>query len=754
MLITVLIFTASSAVAKERPKSPNAPSRAIPAKSIDHTVPDYEEALKLISKGKNAEAIPLLEKALLQSPDNRRLRADYILCLTWTGAYEKAIKTYLERETELKQISYLPRNIGKSYYERREYPEALGYYRLGWANDPKDEESFKGVIFSHLRMGQTNGAIEAYLQGESSEIISSRSLESSRSSILEHLGASFGAIESSLKSGADNNVRTESLENDRAVMKLRWDETDSAIADLESILARNPDNLRARGDYIAALRKKEKMPQVLEQFEIYRSSAKSLPFWVSESAGEANLYLKRPEEAEKQFRIALEKDPGNINCLMGIFYAQTDMRQWDKASRTLDDLEALDKKGMNPSVSNELIPARGWLLLSMDKTAEAEEYFGHYLKDAATDTGLRSGLGHSYAWSNRPRMAKEQFEIIRNLDPLDRRNLTAIAGNLNELNFKNEARELASSLHETPPKKTYIEDLWETLMVEDMWRLQPEFRYVDEFGEGSEYWFSLLLEKAIVPTFSIFTQIQHQKTSSGSYSSDRWDRFGAGFRWIIIPELVLTQSFSFDYQEGGDFGSDTRILFLPSDQTRITAEYSSFSLGVPLRARIAGVTAQQTSVDIAFINKDIDEYGISAGSMWLSDSNDYNYGAVRYNQRILNEPDFKIFAGVELSAGSYSKQDVEYFSPEFEWSCMLSSKFRNMHMIRYEKRWFSDIILRGGLRGQRGYDTLPAAGITYEHSYIHSKRLGMTGNVSYDLKVYDGSYTNTLGTYLTLDWHF
>jgi hypothetical protein len=46
------------------------------------------------------------------------------------------------------------------------------------------------------------------------------------------------------------------------------------------------------------------------------------------------------------------------------------------------------------------------------------------------------------------------------------------------------------------------------------------------------------------------------------------------------------------------------------------------------------------------------------------------------------------------------------------------------------------------------------AGITFEQSYTHSKTFNVTGGVSYDLKVYDGDYTNVLGLYLTLNWYF
>jgi tetratricopeptide (TPR) repeat protein len=578
-----------------------------------------------------------------------------------------------------------------------------------------------------------------------------------RSVIFEHAGAGFAALESAGKAGSIEKTRLESLTNDRAVMKLRWNEANEAITDIESILAKNPGNLRARGDYIAALQKAERMTEVLEQFDIYRKSTESVPPWVSEAAGEAALSLQRPEEAEQHFKRALDKEPDNISSLQGLFYTYTDMRQWNKAAQVLAQIETIQGKAGKPPEGNELIAAKGWLLLYRDRFPAGEKFFERHLGEAGADSGLRSGLAHAYLWSNRPRLAREQFEIIRRASPEDYSSLTGLAWTLNELNYKREARDLAAELYRSKPAKPFIDDLRTTLKAEDMWRVQPEFRFVEEFGDSTEYTASLLLEKPVIPTFSIFTQILRQETSSNTDStsaSDTWDRLGIGFHWIIIPEIVLTQSVSVDYLNWNHVGSDTRIKWWPSDPLRITAEYSSFSLEVPLRARVNGITAQQASADFTYLERDLREYGVAGGVQWFSDNNVYEYGALRFDQKVHTADDMKIWWGAELWAGSYSKQDVNYFSPDFEWNALLTSKIEYVNLIRYDRKWLSVFQFRGGVRGQSSYDILPVAGVTLEQQYTHSKTFSFTGNVSYDLKAYDGNYTNALSTFLTLDWRF
>jgi hypothetical protein len=97
---------------------------------------------------------------------------------------------------------------------------------------------------------------------------------------------------------------------------------------------------------------------------------------------------------------------------------------------------------------------------------------------------------------------------------------------------------------------------------------------------------------------------------------------------------------------------------------------------------------------------------------------------------------------------------VDYYSPQYEWSALLTSAIQWVNCIRYEKKWMSAVYLRAGVSGENGYSTYPVAGVTFEQSYVHSKTFNITGNVSYDLRVYDGDYTNVLGAYLTLNWYF
>jgi biofilm PGA synthesis protein PgaA len=765
LVLTLALLFLSPPVLATSPESSTPMDPAAQAKA------DYQEALKRIQAGRNDEAIPLLERALKALPDDRHLQADYALCLVWTGAYQKAVEFYGPREKDLRQIRYIPRHMAKAYYELKEYPKALELYRLGLSYDPKDDEAFKGIVYTQMRMGDGAGAYTSWLEAKKSGQISGPALDAVKVVLLEQYGASLEALVVAKEGSVGGPAQLQSLELDRAVTKLRWGLVDEAIAEIEAILAKDPGNLRARGDYIVALRQKDRMKEALQQFEIYRQAGQPIPSWVSQAVADAYLYLRKPEEAEVYYKMTLEKDPDNFGATMGLFHIYSDLRQWEKATQTIGRLEELvekEKKALawNESVlarqrsladSNSLISTKGWFLLYQDKLKKGQAYFDYYLGEAASETGLRSGLAHAYLWRNWPRRALEQFEINRNLDPQDVGSLTGLGWTLNTLNYKREARALADELHQRVPTHLNVYDLWETLKVEDMWHLQPGFRFTREFSGATEYTAWLLLEKPLTPLFSLNTEILRQEAWNSSQGQDvrvDWNRVGLGFRWIVMPELIWWQNLSFDYVKGGEFGSDTRLMWWPTDPLRITAGFNSFSLSVPIRARAQGITAENASLDVLYVESDLREYGAAVSTQWFSDNNVYIAGTARYDQNVYNTPDLKIRGGLALGIGTYSKQDVDYYSPQYEWSALLTSAIQWVNCIRYERKWMSAVYLRAGVSGEYGFSTYPVAGITFEQSYVHSKTFNVTGGISYDLKVYDGDYTNVVGAYVTLNWYF
>lgn len=733
---------------------------------------EYDRALSLIREGKNHEALPLLERALAVMPGDSRLRADYVLCLVWTDNHRKAADEYLSHDQELQHIPYVPRHVAKAFYELRDFSKARELYRKAWSQNREDEEAFKGVVYSSLRLGDLQGAHTAWDQARRERWIPAGTLQAMELHILEAVGASRQALSLARDEKGTDDAHMESLRIDAAVMQMRWGEVDAAIAELGDILAKNPGNDRARRDYIASLRKKDRMEEVLRQYEILKESDKDVPYWVTEAVADAFLYLRKPEEAESFYRLTLEKNPDNpYSALMGLFYTCVDLRRWDEGEETLAQVEALlerKKKQLegDPDVLarkryleeyNELITARGWYLLYQDKLAEGQDFFERYLKEAGSDTGLRAGLGHAYLWRHWPRRALEQFEVAENIDADDKTVLTGKAWALNDLNRKEESRILADQLFLRYPTNLHVMDLRETLRAEDMRRFVPEAWFSKEFDGATEYWLYGTVEIPYSPTFRPYVQILRQETSQdvdGQTLRADWDRVALGFNWIVTPEILWQQTLGFDYLDGGDVGSHTRLTWWPTDPLRISGVFDSFSLAIPLRARVHGVTGKTAALDFNYLESDLREYGLTAGSNWLSDNNVNPFGRLRYSRNIYNDPDVKVRMGFQFDYSHYTDQDVPYFSPEHDFTLLLTPTIFWTHYNRYDQKWRSGFYPRAGVNYETDHDFYPVAGITYEQLLVLSKTFQLTWNVSYDLRVYDGDYTNVLGAYFTFQWCF
>ena len=116
---------------------------------------------------------------------------------------------------------------------------------------------------------------------------------------------------------------------------------------------------------------------------------------------------------------------------------------------------------------------------------------------------------------------------------------------------------LADDLRQRHPTDLSVRDLWETLQVDMMWHLQPEFHFTREFSGSTEFGASLLFEKPITPLFSLYARILRieawDDTDGGTNRND-WNRAGFGFRWIVLPELVWWLGLGFDVTEGDNFG--------------------------------------------------------------------------------------------------------------------------------------------------------------------------------------------------------
>lgn len=913
----------------------------------DSEISDYSLAVRLIKDEKYREAIPILERALEKYPENNFIKADYLLCLVWTGLHKKAVDYYSIYKERLKSVKYVHRNIAKAFYELGDYVEAEGLYERAILNDQSDGEALKGLIYSLCRLGnysQAHQNLEEYgqkgilspklltllkahifqkeenykqayilylksvltekkehalkeLQDKRREVFlfltedevssmqkehkddyliyniisidrgkyedllrvehfvieelpfgfllelawghfkaqrddeaieiyqfiikkwphsclarinlvyplcSKGSLEKGRdflewvfrrdcflinalfakaflhekrkdflkaievyNEILARKPQNISALKLKMRNIADlgatshayeisqqKNIKDEqfisALKGDMVLDRLKWKEAEKAIPMLEQQLEDDPANFRARCDYIVALRQKERMKEVVEQFEVAKRMAKPLPYWVTEAMADASLYLERPKEALEFYKITLKNKPADtFNPLMGLFYTYQELRDWKNAERTWEKIEELLKtKRLKKWMRLEAVGAKGWYLAYKDKLKEAQDYFESYLKQAGMNPSFRTGLGHVYIWRGWYRRALEELKIAYNIYPKDAATQNGMVLALNELNYKKEARSLAEKLYKKYPTKKHVQDTYELLQVEDMNEFHTETKFIDEDPGSREYRVKSTLKEPIVPTFKLFQEVVWQETAEETTEGKEefeWKRAGLGYEWIVVPQLIWKQAFTFDYQKMEEYGYYTILTWLPTDHLKITAGYDSFYLDIPIKARAKGIEGESAFWDVFYHESDLRNYGIASGYNYFDDGNLNSFYKLYYDQSVLNTPDFKIRLGGEIYHARNRKTHVDYFSPEHDLSFVIQPTLHWIHFLRYDKKYRSSLYCRIGFYKQHKYDYHTIGGATFEQLIRLSKTFEFTWNVSWDRKVYDGESTDVWG---------
>jgi len=701
-----------------------------------------------------AEAIEEFEVSGI-NPD----KAPYIFLLEIAWAYfkEKDYEISIDLyENILKRLPELPQaQIGLAYNLGAigEFEEAHALVNKALQQKAVYIDALFAQAFIFEKEGKFLDAIKAYDQ-----ILSlhpnNRMAPKLKIRALSDLGARTYAIDLFRRLDIEDEYFMETLIGDTAVDRIEWKEPDEAMKILKEQLQLNPDNFRARCDYILALREKEDMLEIIHQFKIIEKSEKPIPYWITRAVADAYLYLEKPYEALKFYKVTLEKKPDDFKATMGLFYTYQEIRDWDNGEKTWQKIKGwFNRPDIDKWDRLEAIGARGWYLGYGDRLAEVQAYFKSYLDKAGSNAGLRAGLGHVYLWRGWPRLAWEELKIAHTLDPkhIDAQNGIVMA--LNDLNYKKEARKLADELYKKYYKNKHFQDVYKNLKVEDMRELWTDFAFIVEDPGDSEYWFTAKLTEPLTPLVSIY-QETHWKWATFQEEEVYWRRIGLGSKWIVHPELIWDQAVSFDYIEGGDFGYRSEFQWFPNDHLKMTLLYDSYSLDIPFHARVTGVEAQTGKIGLLYHESDLRHMGLWATVNWYDDDNTNYYWQALFNQNLINTPDFKIRCQIDVWYGGNEKTDVAYFSPHREFNPSVTAILQWVHYMMYEKAFKSNVYLTIGPYKQTGYDYYPTGGVTYEQLIDLSKKTALVWNVSWHRRVYDGVQTEVWSGYVGLRKNF
>ncbi|NQS99616.1 MAG: tetratricopeptide repeat protein, partial [Candidatus Omnitrophica bacterium] len=182
--------------------------------------------------------------------------------------------------------------------------------------------------------------------------------------------------------------------------------------------------LRSLWDHILTLRLEKRMEELIQIYERVVEMKLSTPFWVREAAGDAYLYLQKPYKALELYQTVLEEQPKGHNIRMAVYHTHVELGRFDDAERVIDELDQdtpvqVWERGLYREnwKKVEIAFNKAWLLMYQDRLEEAQEYIDQMMQKAPSNTNFRTAMAHLHLWRGWPRLALEDFKIIRTLNP-------------------------------------------------------------------------------------------------------------------------------------------------------------------------------------------------------------------------------------------------------------------------------------------------------------------------------------------------
>ena len=694
--------------------------------------------------------------------DFKRYSDDLVCWIAWayfkTGGIKQA-KQYFQKVLDARP-DYVQAKIGLTYCLTAEGQgdRALEILDRLLLVEPQNVEIRFARAFVHKKARRFLVAVREYdrLLEISPENRVARKL---RLRALSDLGASSYALEEAHREFPDALEFQDSIKGDMAVDRINWKEPKEGIS-LLSPLVKKRENLRYRFDYLTALVENNQMEEAVEDYETLVKNGVSPPPWTLDKVAEAYLYLEEPYKALELYDEALKAYPDSFNGRMGKFYTLQEIREWDEARKMLDDLDqdtpkvlGQGKKARPNWPKLETVLARGWLFADEDRLSEAEEFFHNLYERAPANTGIRNGLAHVHLWRGWPRKALKEFRIIDTLDPKYLKAQTGKITALNELAFKEDAREEADRLLSTHPKDKDVQRLCRQLEVEEMRELVTKFEITDEEGGSEDISAEITLYEPLSLYTTLYGTLLWQKTWEDSLSR-YFRRAGIGIKHIFNSSWSLKQQFSVNYDDGGDFGSLTQVNFYPDDYWSFNLSYDSFTTDIPMRARVYDIEGDKSDLTMTYRESEWRSYHISLSHSGFSDDNNRQSALLGYEQGLWVKNNWKMRLFLDLYMSRNSRDDVPYFNPDNDLSLSATHMTEQTLWRIYGRAFVHRLFLTLGAYKQSGFSNAAIVSVRYEQDHKFSDVHALLWGVTLDRNVYDGDSVNSWSLDLIYRWRF
>jgi biofilm PGA synthesis protein PgaA len=230
-------------------------------------------------------------------------------------------------------------------------------------------------------------------------------------------------------------------------------------------------------------------------------------------------------------------------------------------------------------------------------------------------------------------------------------------------------------------------------------------------------------------------------------------RAAAGAQWRV-PEAIVTGGVTFDMEgvdRGGAFLNATIRL---NDQWTLDGTGEITAADTPLAALRAGIHADAAGVGITWRQSDLREAAASFRVMEFSDDNTRLIGFARWQERVMNLPDWKLDLQPYAYATSNTRDNAPYYNPERDLEVATTGALTWIAWRRYERDLRVRFIATGGAYWQENYGWSPVVALRWENQHNLTDTIALSYGAGWVRRDYDGLSEDSASVTAALRWRF
>lgn len=786
----------------------------------------YQQAIAEARAGRYDEALATLQELLAKNPRRLDVRYDLIAVQSWAERHDQALATSRTLRLGAATPDYVLAAIGKSALSQNDSARAAQAYGLLAQRRPRSADAALGASLALLAAGKPAqadaqlrrvlvlahkdvpmlqsalGALQARGEDQRARPFGERLLALGVSPAVTAVSAPAAAPSpvavtpppltapaqapapaarptlADAQAANGLHIREAADRLDRDFTLARYAPIDAALAENAALSERarqaQADDvlLRLRRDRVVALRQRGHMDEALQLFGALEAESPQ-PAYVVQAAADAELQLRRPEQARVLYRRVLQQEPTSAAARSGLVFAEIEAEDFRAA-------EAVSQEQLQASGASVAARRTDIMLMRFaDRLDQAEAALQALHRELPDDAGLWLDQGELLARRGLPRAAEERFRAVLNRSPDNVRAQVGLAETIWAQGDIAQARAAVQELQRSAPEHPAVQRLvraWERsqrpLLVSGATRGLGQGQVA---GNDDLVWESTVYSGMLGDGLRIYAN-HHLARAKFNGDSARHERAGMGVEitrrdWQLSAEL------------GNDLRNDHDAVWAISgsrqfgDHFSLRARHESQTNDFPLKGRMPDAEnylnapkflhASKTLVGAAYQWNESRRVAADLAYYDFNDGNRRKSLAASWTERLYSGYGRTLDLQPALYASANTLRDAIYFNPARDVALSVTLAGDWLTWRRYDKSFNQRVAVTVGSYKQFSDLHAPGGGWMREHygwnrfhdlRYEHEWNIGPDFSTRYGVGTrrfpYDGVYETKGYVYLHATWRF